>query len=60
MVLFQICLVLIPSSSRRGGSSSNPPGILPELENWGGGNDVAAAPTSKERKGIPGFEERGD
>lgn len=52
--------MLIPSSSRRGGSSSNPPGILPELENWGGGNDVAAAPTSKERKGIPGFEERGD
>lgn len=53
--------MLIPSSSRRGGSSSNPaPEILPELENWGGGNDVAAAPTSKDRKGMPALEERGD
>lgn len=53
--------MLIPSSSKRGGSSSNPlPDILPELENWGGGKEVAAAPTSKDKKGMLAFEERGD
>ncbi|KAL8116116.1 hypothetical protein AgCh_022566 [Apium graveolens] len=59
--LFKICLVLMPSSSRRGGSSSNEaPEMVPELEKWGGGKEVAAAPTSKDKKGMPALEERGD
>lgn len=54
----------MPSSSRRGGSSSKPAPIpmLPP-PNWGAENDVdeaaAAEPTSKDMKGMPGFEDRG-
>lgn len=57
IVLFQICLVLMPNSSRRGGSSSKlelPIGtvVLKEVVDWG------AEPTSKDMKGI-GLEVRG-
>lgn len=64
-VLFHICLVFMPSSSRSGGSSSKPAPIpmAPVGPNWGAEKEVeeaaAAEPTSKDMKGMPGFEDRG-
>lgn len=64
-VLLQICLVLIPSSSRRGGSSSKlrlPPEMRSEKVGAAekcGGTEAAAAETSNDMKGMLGFAGKG-
>ena len=56
--------MLIPSSSSNGGSSSKPVDPPPPMvvdANCGVENEVEAAadPTSKDMKGIPGFDDFG-